>query len=59
MTAQRLLAHARDLEPTVRDAAEETERTGTLPASLVTLLRDSGLFAVLVPQEVGARARTC
>lgn len=53
MTAQRLLAHARDLEPTVRDAAEETERTGTLPASLVTLLRDSGLFAVLVPQEVG------
>lgn len=47
------IERTRRLAPLIRAAADECERYGTLPPPLVDLLRDAGLFWLLVPQEVG------
>lgn len=44
---------ARRLAPLIRAAADECEQYGTLPPPLVELLRDAGMFWLLVPEEVG------
>lgn len=44
---------ARVVAPTVRAAAAAVEANGTMTADIVTLLRDAGLFWLLVPGELG------
>ncbi len=53
MTEHPLVEQANDLDALIRRTADETERTGTLPNSLVTELRDAGMFAAMVPAEAG------
>lgn len=47
------LAAARELAPTLRAMAEETERERRLPQEAVEKLRGAGLFHLTVPQEIG------
>ena len=47
------LAIARSLAPLVEREAAAAEGEGTLPASLVTAFRDSGLFALQIPRALG------
>lgn len=47
------VAAARALGPLVRDAAEETESTGTMPAAIVDAFDEARLFWTLVPEELG------
>ena len=44
---------ARRLAPVIRAAADECERHGTLPPPLVELIKEAGLFWLLVPEEAG------
>ena len=47
------VARARALSPLIRAAADETEETGTMPTGVVDLIKQAGLFWVLVPEEIG------
>jgi alkylation response protein AidB-like acyl-CoA dehydrogenase len=47
------VARARALSSFIRAAADETEKTGTMPVSVVDLIKEAGLFWVLVPKEIG------
>ena len=53
MTGSPVVQRARDLAADVRRAADATERAGTLPDDIVASFRQAGLFAMLVPEEVG------
>jgi indole-3-acetate monooxygenase len=48
-----VLEQARKLAPFVEAEAESCERQGTMPESVVEALRDSGLFAIMVPRALG------
>jgi alkylation response protein AidB-like acyl-CoA dehydrogenase len=48
-----VLEQARKLAPFIEAEAESCERQGTMPASVVESLRDSGLFSILVPRSLG------
>lgn len=44
---------ARELAPTIRAFAEEIERAGALPPALVNVLREAGLFHMMLPRDLG------
>ncbi|MCX4096873.1 acyl-CoA dehydrogenase family protein [Nocardia sp. alder85J] len=44
--------------PTLRECAEEADRTGTFPASHVALLREAGLLGLVVPEKFGGLGGT-
>src|SRR5690349_13224754 len=47
------LSIARSLSALVESEAATTERSGTLPPSLVDAFRDNGLFALQIPRALG------
>jgi alkylation response protein AidB-like acyl-CoA dehydrogenase len=51
--AEELIQRARELAPLAAACAAESERLGRLPDSLVEALRQSSLFNLLVPRELG------
>ncbi|WIV57262.1 acyl-CoA dehydrogenase family protein [Amycolatopsis nalaikhensis] len=52
-TAADILARARALAPVLRDRAEEIERARRLPADVVELLRDTGVFRMGFSRDRG------
>jgi alkylation response protein AidB-like acyl-CoA dehydrogenase len=50
-----LLGRAREIAPKVRGYADAIERDRRLPAELVTLMRDAGLFHALLPKDLGGQ----
>lgn len=48
-----VLEQARKLAPFIEAEAEACERQGTMPETVVEALRDSGLFAIMVPRSLG------
>ena len=53
MTHHPVVLRATDVAGDVRRAADSTERARTLPPDIVSTLSDAGLFAMLVPEDVG------
>ncbi len=45
----RLVQAARELEPAIRDCADEIEASGTIPVHLIEALTDRGLFRLNIP----------
>lgn len=52
-TADAILAHAATLVPVLRDAADRIEATRQLPADIVELLRNGGVFRAAMPKSWG------
>lgn len=48
-----LVAAALALEPTIRAAADQIERDGRLPDSLVRAISEAGIFRMMVPASLG------
>lgn len=53
MATHRLIEAARELAPTVRNLADQTEEDCKLPDALVEQLGDAGFFRMFVPREYG------
>lgn len=51
--ADAIVERARQLVSLVRASSDRTEREGTLPAEVADALRDAGMFALMVPKDVG------
>ena len=52
-TRHPLVEAALALEPTIRASADQIERDGRLPDSLVQVLSEAGIFRMLVPRALG------
>ncbi|MBT2479788.1 acyl-CoA dehydrogenase family protein [Streptomyces sp. ISL-94] len=52
-TAEAILAHARTLVPVLREASARIEENRRLPADIVALLRDGGVFRAAMPKTWG------
>lgn len=52
-TRDDLMTAARKLAPSIRAAADETERNRTLPEPIVQALADAGLYRMFLPRSLG------
>ncbi|MFF4099325.1 acyl-CoA dehydrogenase family protein [Streptomyces sp. NPDC001903] len=57
-TAAELLARAKELAPQLRERSAEIEEARRLPADVVDLLRDAGVFRMAFGRELGGLALT-
>ncbi|MFD0201499.1 MULTISPECIES: acyl-CoA dehydrogenase family protein [Saccharothrix] len=58
LTASDILARAKDLVPVLRERAADIEAARRLPADVVELLREAGVFRMAVPVSWGGPGMT-
>jgi indole-3-acetate monooxygenase len=53
---QDLVARARELAPVIEAAADRTEKERKIPADVLSVMHDAGLFHILLPTSLGGAA---